>query len=114
MNEQRVKRYLRIWSDWQLNDKAEIQRKLGVKLSKLVQSGAGHDFDQLADGQEHKDALSVESIINDEAYITPQEKSAIHAIHLASRWQYMELSVLRVYENALESLERGLNAKGLA
>lgn len=111
----RVKRYLELWVKLMANNRLEIQRSVGMKTSSFIKSGASHDFDKLADNQELKDAITVDAIIDDEAYIGTLEKAAIYHFHLGTDYPKNAGEIAEVaYAWALDGLERGLNAKGLA
>ena len=111
----RVKRYLEIWVEWMKDDRSEIARKLGYSASKIIKGEASHDFDQLADGEEAKAALTVDAVIHDAEYIGQLEKAAIYHFHLGTKYPENAEEIREVaYAWALDGLERGINAKGLA
>jgi hypothetical protein len=111
----RVKLYLELWTEWMKDDRSEIARKLGYSASKLIKSEASHDFDQLADSEEAKAANIVDTVIHDEEYIGVLERAAIYHFHLGARYPSDAGEIREVaYAWALDGLERGINAKGLA
>lgn len=112
---QRVKYYLELWSEWHKDDHAEIKQLTGNKSQcmSFIQPGA-HTFEDMAETAESRAAVIVDSIIEDIQLMPSHQKLAIHHFHLAAVWKPARYDIEDCYQDALESLERGLNLKGLA
>lgn len=114
-DEARVRYYLQLWQEWQLNDSTEIGR-LGYpsKCLMLVSNGAA-SFEDMADSAESRAAQIVDTIIED---MEARFRLAIHHFHLAAVWGTKRANgkaeMMNAYGEALIQLETGLNRKGLA
>lgn len=107
INDQRVKYYLEIWREWMLHD----EHKLGFpKKSLCMVAGGLSDFEDLADEVDHTNALAMDAIISG---LSMSQQIAINHFHLAAVWKSSRQLLEEVYQDALISIERGLNLKGL-
>ena len=111
---QRVRYYLELWAEWHKDDHGEIKQLTGNKSQcmSFIQPGS-HTFEDMADTAESRAAVIVDSIIEDVQLMPLHHKLAIHHFHLSAVWRPKRYDIEQCYQDAMESLERGLNIKGL-
>lgn len=107
-NEGRIKYYLDIWKDYMLRD----DNRLGYpKKSVYCRSSSLASFEDMADQVDYSDARAVDAIISG---LPMSQQIAVNHFHLAAVWRSSRESLEEVYDKALHSIERGLNARGMA
>ena len=100
--------------DWHLDNWARYQRgggtkHLGCKTQSLFSSGSS-DFDTMADRNEAKFAITMDTLVWDLPEI---ERIAVHHKHLQSVWRTNREPMESVYARARLSLSAGLVRRGI-
>ena len=107
-NESRIKYYLDIWKDYMLRP----DNNLGYpKKSAYCRSSSLASFEDMADQIDYTDARAMDAIISG---LPMSQQIAVNHFCLASVWRSSRESLEETYQRALVSIERGLNARGMA
>lgn len=107
INEQRIKYYLEIWREWMLIDDIHLGYP---KKSLCMMTGGLSSFEDLADQMDNTNALAMDAIISN---LPMSQQIAVNHFHLAAVWRSSRQMLEEVYQDALKSIEHGLNKKGL-
>ncbi len=97
--------YLAIWREWMKSGAHD----LGYPDRSAILAGAGPNFDDCCDTEDHKAALAVDAIIEG---MEPYQQLAIHHFNLSAVWRFRRIRAENAYAEALEILDAGLRARG--